>query len=146
MPLTCPPAIIPASATRGAFQARRSWSSQTPGQREWPQHMITDLRSLVAPNPLATLSDAIVAEHRLHLHTTQQADFARLLPWPAFNALVTLDGLQGGQVRAIRNGHDMPIGMLTARSDGSTIRNWRQTRCSHWLIWASAWSSTISTS
>jgi len=78
--------------------------------------MITDLRSLVAPNPLATLTDAMVAEQRLHLHTTRQADFARLLPWPAFNALITFDRLQGGQVRAIRNGHDMPLGMLTARA------------------------------
>lgn len=78
--------------------------------------MITDLRSLIAPTPLATLTDAMVAERRLHLHTTQQADFSRLLSWSAFNALITLDRLQGGQVRAIRNGHDMPIGMLTARS------------------------------
>ncbi|WCM28709.1 cupin domain-containing protein [Sphingomonas sp. QA11] len=84
--------------------------------------MITDLQSLIAPNPLSSLADAIAEEHRLHLHSARQADFASLLPWPAFNALITLERLQNGQVRTIRNGHDMPPAMLTTRSSSSGVQ------------------------
>ena len=80
--------------------------------------MIKTLQGLLAPHEPTVLLGAMAAESRLHLRTDRRDAFRRLLPWSVFNELLTVDHLLSGDLIALRNGHRVPLEMVTQRVQG----------------------------
>jgi hypothetical protein len=83
--------------------------------------MTNTLAALLQPHNPALLDRSMIEERRLFLRTDQADSFSRLLPWTTLSGLVTAERLMSGSVRAIRQGRDLPLEMVTqlANRDGT---------------------------
>lgn len=75
--------------------------------------MISSLQALVAPLDLTCLTAALYERRVVHLRTGNQTAFQRLLPWSAFNSLLSAERLVSGRLRVLRRGRDLPQEMWT---------------------------------
>lgn len=81
--------------------------------------MLSSLSDLLSPNDPLEFLDA-VRQHRPQLFQTERAaEFSRLLPWRAFNDLLSADRILSGQIRFIRNGISIPTEMVIGRKYGA---------------------------
>lgn len=80
------------------------------------------LRALFHPHEPEQFVEAARANKRLFLSTDRASVFADLLPWPSIAPLISIEGLIAGKIRAMRQGRDLPLEMLTAVSDSKGRR------------------------
>jgi ribosomal protein L16 Arg81 hydroxylase len=77
--------------------------------------MIATLANLFAPHDPAVLRQAMIDRRRFRLHTDREHDFARLVSWEAFNALVTAEHMLDGTMRIIMRDQDVVREMAVPR-------------------------------